>query len=63
MHTELAKYSTYKAERLAIFEMLMQAGVTPSQLESTSEAFNLIADGDADVMMGLWRETRDRMSE
>ena len=59
---ETMKYRSYREERLAIFETLMTAGVSKEQLESTSQTFNALANGDADVMMGLWRQLADGMT-
>ena len=60
---ELAKYREARPERNEIFETLILAGVTKEQLLAAGEAFNLMAQGDADKMMDLWREIRDRTLE
>ena len=56
MNVESAKYSEYRTERLGIFETLIAAGAKPETLETMSEAFNLMSEGDAEKMMGFWRE-------
>ena len=60
MANEITKYKSYREERLAIFETLLTAGVTKEQLESASQTFSVLADGNADVMMELWRKVRER---
>ena len=56
MNVESTKYNEYKTERLEIFETLITAGAKPETLETMSEAFNLMSEGDAEKMMGFWRE-------
>ena len=59
MNVESAKYSEYRTERLGIFETLITAGANPETLETMSEAFDVMAEGDAEKMMGFWREATD----
>ena len=56
---ESAKYGEYRTERLEIFETLITAGANPETLETMSEAFSLMSEGDAEKMMGFWREATD----
>ena len=59
---ELAKYRESTEERNKIFTSLAMMGVTQEQLLKASKAFDVMAQGSAEVMMGLWRELHQRMS-
>ena len=63
MNQQKAKYNEYRQERLSIFETLMKMGVTKEQLEKASETFNVLSEGNADVMIGLWRDLANGMSQ
>ena len=55
-------YSEYRTERLEIFESLMKLGITKAQLESASEKFNALSEGNAETMMDMWRTLHYRMT-